>query len=415
MSHRKPLRRAGLGAATLLLPLLLVPSSRAAGFPVRGIGKPFFIADAVVLPTGPDSVQVDFLWEVPYRELVFRKEDDWYRARYDLTIVFARNDVQVAGEVWERRVRVKSFSETRDSGRLAKGRKTLDLPSGKYEVRVTVTDRGSHSSAEARAGLDAVFGETRIGLSDLRFVRYTDEGPVVNPGRDVPVGEPGHFVRLTLHPEGSAGGTFQVAWYYESNSRERIATRDTSVVLAGEPFVLEFPIPSERFAPGVYHLDVRLEGTDRNRQERRRATLYARLTSTWFKSHRRDALEAFRIFATPEEYEVLARAPAEEWPARVDEFWEGRDPTPGTPTNEFRDEMQARMEAAATLFDEPFRRPGWKTDRGRILLQYGRPDRRTLREADFDGPARELWEYDSPRRVFLFVDDRGSGEFWLRP
>jgi GWxTD domain-containing protein len=72
------------------------------------------------------------------------------------------------------------------------------------------------------------------------------------------------------------------------------------------------------------------------------------------------------------------------------------------------------MESAATLFHEPFRRPGWRTDRGRILVKYGRPSQRTVRAGDLDSSASELWEYESPRRVFFFVDDRGSGEFWLR-
>ena len=37
-----------------------------------------------------------------------------------------------------------------------------------------------------------------------------------------------------------------------------------------------------------------------------------------------------------------------------------------------------------------------------------------VRTGGFDGPASELWEYESPRRTFFFVDERGSGEYWLR-
>ena len=72
------------------------------------------------------------------------------------------------------------------------------------------------------------------------------------------------------------------------------------------------------------------------------------------------------------------------------------------------------LETAATLFDEPFRRPGWRTDRGQVFLKYGRPVRRTVRSADFEGPASELWEYESPRRLFFFVDERGSDVYPVR-
>ena len=158
-----------------------------------------------------------------------------------------------------------------------------------------------------------------------------------------------------------------------------------------------------------------LEGSDGKSRERRRTTLFAKLTPAWFRARRDEALEVLRMIAFPEELEVLEKGAEGTWSKLLDSFWAGRDPTPGSEENEFRDEIQHRMETAATWFDEPFRRPGWTTDRGRTLLRHGQPDRRTVTEADFEAPARELWEYDAPRQVFLFVDERGTGEYWLLP
>jgi GWxTD domain-containing protein len=404
-------RRAALAATFVLV---APPCARGADFPVRSLEKPFFLVDAVALPAGSDSAEVDLTWEVPYRELVFRQEEEYYRARYDVGVVFTRGSEQVFGTIWERSARTRSFAETREAGREARGRKLVQLPAGKYEVRITLTDRTSRASSSAVGTLEAEFGGSRIGLSDLRFVRYTEEGEVANPGREIPVDEPGHFVRVTLHPDTEAGSVWLVKWKFSTTQRKRIAEGDTSVVLAGERVPLEIAIPTDRFTAGVYHLDVSLEGKDGRSRERRRATLHAKLTPAWFETHRDEALDVFRIVAAPEEFAVLEAATGDAWPERVRGFWEGRDPSGGSGGNAFRDEIQSRMEAAATWFDEPFRRPGWKTDRGRVLLQYGQPDRRTVLSADLEGPAREIWEYDAPRQVFLFVDERGAGEFWLR-
>jgi GWxTD domain-containing protein len=406
-----------IGPRTALAAILMLgaaPTARGVDFPVRSLEKPFFLVDAVALPSGSDSAEVDLTWEVPYRELAFRQEEEYFRARYDVGVVFTRGAEQVFGTIWERSVRTRSSAETRESGREAQGRKLVQLPAGKYEVRITLTDRTSLASSSAVGTLDAEFGDSRIGLSDLRFVRYTEEGEVANPGREIPVDEPGHFARVTLHPEEQGSGVWLVKWKLWTTHRKRIAEGDTSLVLSGEPVPLEIAIPTDAFTAGAYHLDVSLEGKDGKSREHRRATLIAKLTPAWFENHREEALDVFRIVAAPEEFAVLDAATGGAWSERVRRFWESRDPSGGSGGNAFRDEIQSRMEAAATWFDEPFRRPGWKTDRGVILLRHGFPDRRTVTGADLEGPARELWEYDSPRQVFLFVDERGAGEFWLR-
>ncbi|MGA3016385.1 MAG: GWxTD domain-containing protein [Bryobacteraceae bacterium] len=56
----------------------------------------------------------------------------------------------------------------------------------------------------------------------------------------------------------------------------------------------------------------------------------------------------------------------------IEQFWLRRDPTPGTPENEFREEHYRRIAYANQHFAS--RIPGWKTDRGRIYITYGPPD-----------------------------------------
>jgi GWxTD domain-containing protein len=56
----------------------------------------------------------------------------------------------------------------------------------------------------------------------------------------------------------------------------------------------------------------------------------------------------------------------------IEEFWQRRDPTPDTPENEFKDEHYRRIQYANEHFAAGM--PGWKTDRGRIYIMYGKPD-----------------------------------------
>jgi GWxTD domain-containing protein len=63
----------------------------------------------------------------------------------------------------------------------------------------------------------------------------------------------------------------------------------------------------------------------------------------------------------------------EERRAFIAQFWLRRDPTPGTPENEFRNEYYRRIVLANERFGTAGT-PGWKTDRGRILVRFGQAD-----------------------------------------
>src|SRR5256712_2605529 len=70
---------------------------------------------------------------------------------------------------------------------------------------------------------------------------------------------------------------------------------------------------------------------------------------------------AFKALKTDEEREQF-----------IEQFWLRRDPTPDTVDNEFKEEHYARIADANERFASGI--PGWKTDRGRIYIIWGKPD-----------------------------------------
>src|SRR5215470_18898401 len=55
----------------------------------------------------------------------------------------------------------------------------------------------------------------------------------------------------------------------------------------------------------------------------------------------------------------------------IEEFWRRRDPDPDTEENEYREEYYERIAYANEHYSSGI--PGWKTDRGRIYIMYGKP------------------------------------------
>jgi GWxTD domain-containing protein len=123
--------------------------------------------------------------------------------------------------------------------------------------------------------------------------------------------------------------------------------------------------------------------------------------------------DAAYIITPRERAEFLRLHTDEERAAFIKEFWLRRDPTPGTPRNEFREEHYRRIAYANEHFWG--RVPGWKTDRGRIYIVNGPPDQ--IEPHPKGGPGKafpfELWRYQRSHLVMEFDDVQSSGDYRL--
>lgn len=126
--------------------------------------------------------------------------------------------------------------------------------------------------------------------------------------------------------------------------------------------------------------------------------------------------KAFKRLATDDERERF-----------IEEFWRRRDPDPDTDENEFKEQYYERIAYANEHFASGI--PGWKSDRGRIWIMYGKPDERethpmggNYERQSYEGGGNtttypfETWFYRYLPGVgsgieIEFVDPTGSGEY----
>jgi len=117
----------------------------------------------------------------------------------------------------------------------------------------------------------------------------------------------------------------------------------------------------------------------------------------------------------------------EERESFIESFWLRRDPTPDTIDNEYKDDHYERIAYANEHYGSGI--PGWKTDRGRIYIMYGKPDEIESHPSGgtYDRPIEEgggttstfpfeIWRYryieGIGNEVLLeFVDPSMSGEY----
>jgi GWxTD domain-containing protein len=113
----------------------------------------------------------------------------------------------------------------------------------------------------------------------------------------------------------------------------------------------------------------------------------------------------------------------------IEQFWLRRDPDPDTPENEYKDQYYERIQYANEHFSSGI--PGWKTDRGRIYITFGKADEIESHPAGgpYDRPSYEgggttstypfeIWWYRYIEGIgsdveIEFVDPTGSGEYHI--
>ena len=124
--------------------------------------------------------------------------------------------------------------------------------------------------------------------------------------------------------------------------------------------------------------------------------------------------ERFKYITVAREREIWSSLNGASAKARfMTEFWHRRDPDPGTAKNELREDYLARIAVADKMYNEPLVDAGHKSDRGRVMLQYGKPNEVDRHYFDKNRKPYEIWHYQKDGEMFVFVDRSGMGRFVL--
>jgi GWxTD domain-containing protein len=121
-----------------------------------------------------------------------------------------------------------------------------------------------------------------------------------------------------------------------------------------------------------------------------------------------------RLIMTKEETKIFQVLPdVESRKEFIADFWLKRDPDPDTPDNEYRREFEARVDYVNKRFNKEGG-PGYNTDRGRIYLFMGPPDKVEENFPQLGSSVRGStiwWGYYNRQLAVEFTDARGDGQY----
>jgi GWxTD domain-containing protein len=220
-------------------------------------------------------------------------------------------------------------------------------------------------------------------------------------------------VRFRLFLDADVTGGVGCDVFYEAlgpDGRQVLYGKHRVTLTGGnDTFIVSFNV--DDWDPGAYRINLRALTEDPVRDASASVVLNVDVTRAMLGRNFDDTLEILSLIASRDELEGLRDAPPEGRAEAWSEFWAARDPEPATVRNEALEEHLRRVRHVMKEFSNV--QPGWRTDRGRVYIRYGPPDRiERATDSRYQGEY-EIWRYLGVGRVFVFYDMFGLGDYRL--
>jgi GWxTD domain-containing protein len=101
----------------------------------------------------------------------------------------------------------------------------------------------------------------------------------------------------------------------------------------------------------------------------------------------------------------------------IEQFWEVRNPEPGSPTNSYKDEIYRRIAFANARFGAGSGAEGWRSDRGRTYITLGEPQQKQVLPNSANLYPIQIWFYANPSPSLptafyvMFYQRNGGGDY----
>ena len=125
--------------------------------------------------------------------------------------------------------------------------------------------------------------------------------------------------------------------------------------------------------------------------------------------------EISKYIASNEEVDIFEKMVDAQGMRRfLSNFWKSRDENKSSAVNEYRLNYIENYKIANANYSTNFKE-GWRTDRGRVVLIYGRPDEIERNANTLDSQPFEIWHFYSLEggTQFIFADVNGNGNYEL--
>jgi GWxTD domain-containing protein len=392
-----------------------------------------FILSAIYLFPAGNTNKVYYTYRVPYNRLVFEKNNSKYYSEYSVGIeVFDSTGNFIVRSSDGKKIETGDFEKTNMKFVYAEGMVEFEIPAGRFNLLPVFYNLKSGDEVKlppvdliTSAYLDSKFLRPFITDSLVFYCGDKTAAVLTNFEDNIPFSEQEYnlvipaadtslekiFVTIT----GDDDTVFNdyVSRYTMSQTgfkkcNERIIVNNESASLRTKNFILSGF--SGKTNPGKVKIFI----SDSSKTAA--AKMFEKAVSWYDKPQSLTnpdfAIRALKYIGEEKVMQDLINRSTDNRMKALFDYWKKYDPTPATAFNPLMNEFYQRVDYAAINFTPIAGKSGVDTDRGKILIQFGKPQHvdRTYNEY---GKIVETWIYEKPQRKFIFVDLKGTGDFSL--
>jgi GWxTD domain-containing protein len=326
----------------------------------------------------------------------------------------------------------------------------VELESGEYEILVILGDEIAQKYGEYKIQAKIPSYDSKLSLSDIelstRIVKAEKESSfsgknnmeiLPNPTRVYGINQPilyFYFEIYNLKLNKDDKNRYNYHYYISDMDGRRVRDFSEKIKSSGSKSVAEAGGTNIiTLAADSYYLNIEIEdlltgNKTFNRTKfqivkpKRQATeseIQARMEGyeeymSYTKAQLENEFAQLTYIATEQEKEIFSDLDEPAMRRFLAEFWKRRDADPTTPINEYKLEYFESLQYANATFASSFKE-GWRTDQGRVLLLYGKPDEIERNPSTLNTVPYEIWNYYSLEggSEFVFADVTGHGNLEL--
>jgi GWxTD domain-containing protein len=391
-----------------------------------------FETEVISLPRSDEGYSVYYTYKIPYKLLVFEREEESYKASFRVIVEISDKDGKlVAREIKDRKVTVYSFEATNEPNIFLQDYLSFNLKPDDYNVVAIISDMNSTGDLPLKP-IELKLGNNQSNLVlhplviNSKKMTCNDEEAYIlaNSSGNIPFSIESFNlvipVRDTLITE--------IDVTLENNDEIVFSGKiDKSYVLPiginnCEDNILLTTIPENKLLRNFIFKNVNQKLNEGSlvisiKNEEKEIDDKINLDVVWFNKpfsllNPEKAIEFLSYIESDSVISELLDEDESEYPKVLNNFWAKFDPTPKTAFNEIMFEYYNRVDYAIKEFKSITNNNGAKTDRGMVYIKLGKPDK-IERTSTLQGQVIEVWTYLKPQRSFSFIDKRGTGNFTL--
>ena len=391
--------------------------------PQSGVGSPYF--EIVVQNQFNEASyghRLLVLARLLYDDIHFVKSDtSGFDGEIELLLaVYDMKKRVVASTTIKKIVNVKDFKTTNSRELQLLMKTTLDVPPGEYILLARSTDLNTNKSIQRKIQLNLPeYKNVELKLGGIIFLQdilvdTTNHIKEIDPifGNNFTLREGYFYAKYDLYCKDIPA---EVSLLYEIEDEDEEVEWDTTVVKNIDKHITSqiLKVNKSVLKRNRYKLYV-VAKTGKFSTEISRSFSFFWSDIPFTNEDIDKALREMMYILNTDTLEKYLEASLPEKQAFFKRFWAARDPDPSTAVNELKNEYFKRVNFANRNFTA-FGTEGWLTDRGRILIKFGYPDDIERHPFDMNSKPYEIWRYYNLRKVFLFVDRTGFGDYRLHP